>query len=143
MGAVIDCIAKSQHSLKLQTTSSKMPFVKVATNLARNQLPKSFMPRFNKQLAVILNKDEKVFKWQLETDKYMAVGCGEDDHRKPYMLIEIESFGVFNTTENCHKFMPQIFKAAMAESGVAEEAIVAKFRDLNPSHVGVMSKCVK
>ena len=82
------------------------------------------------------------------------------------MLIEIESFGVFNvskssllrttgirftsiflhpfqTTENCHKFMPQIFKAAMAESGVAEEAIVAKFRDLNPSHVGVMSKCVK
>ena len=50
-----------------------MPFVKVATNLARNQLPKSFMPKFNAQLAVILNKDEKVFKWQLETDKYMAV----------------------------------------------------------------------
>ena len=54
-----------------------MPFVKVATNLARNQLPKQFMPRFNKQLAVILNKDEKVFKWQLETDKYMAVVSGQ------------------------------------------------------------------
>ena len=49
----------------------------------------------------------------------------------------------FQTTENCHKFMPQIFKAAMAESGVAEESIVAKFTDLNPSHVGVMSKCIK
>ena len=54
-----------------------MPFVKVATNLARNQLPKQFMPRFNKKLAVILNKDEKVFKWQLETDKYMAVVSGQ------------------------------------------------------------------
>ena len=47
------------------------------------------------------------------------------------------------TSENCHKFMPQIFKAAMTESGVAEDCIVAKLRDLNPSHVGVMSKCVK
>ena len=50
-----------------------MPFVKVFTNLARNQLPKTFMPKFNKELAVILNKDEKVFKWQLETDKCMAL----------------------------------------------------------------------
>ena len=49
----------------------------------------------------------------------------------------------FQTSENCHKFMPQIFKAAMTESGVAEDCIVAKLRDLNPSHVGVMSKCVK
>ena len=50
-----------------------MPFVKVFTNLATNQLPKAFMPKFNKELAAILNKDEAVFKWQLETDKCMAV----------------------------------------------------------------------
>ena len=38
--------------------------------------------------------------------------------------------------------MPQIFKAAIKESGIAEDCIVTKLRDLNPSHVGVMSKCV-
>ena len=50
-----------------------MPFVKVFTNLARNQLPKTFMPKFNKELAAILNKDEAAFKWQLETDRCMAM----------------------------------------------------------------------
>ena len=54
-----------------------MPFVNVFTNLARNQLPKAFMPKFNKELAVILSKDEAVFKWQLETDKSMAMVCTE------------------------------------------------------------------
>ena len=54
-----------------------MPFVNVFTNLARNQLPKAFMPKFNKELAVILSKDEAVFKWQLETDKCMAMVSGD------------------------------------------------------------------
>ena len=50
-----------------------MPFVKVFTNLGRNQLPKNFMPKFNVFLASVLNKDEKVMKWQLDTDKCMAI----------------------------------------------------------------------
>ena len=50
-----------------------MPFVKVVTNLGKNQMPKTFMPKFNKELAAIFDKQEVAFKWQLETDKYMAV----------------------------------------------------------------------
>ena len=49
-----------------------MPFVKVLTNLSRNQLPKHFMPKFNAHLAAVLDKDPKVFKWTLETDRMTA-----------------------------------------------------------------------
>ncbi len=53
-----------------------MPFVRVATNLSRNQLPKDFMPKFTSYLATALDKDPEKFKWELETDRMMAqVGC--------------------------------------------------------------------
>ncbi len=49
-----------------------MPFVRVATNLSRNQLPRDFMSKLNGFLAGMMEKDPTKFKWQLETDK--AVG---------------------------------------------------------------------
>ncbi len=49
-----------------------MPFVRVATNLSRNQLPKDFMPKFTSYLATALDKDPEKFKWELETDRIMA-----------------------------------------------------------------------
>lgn len=50
-----------------------MPFLRVATNLARNQLPKDFMPKFSGHLAQVLKKDPKAMKWFLETNKPMAI----------------------------------------------------------------------
>lgn len=46
--------------------------MRVVTNLARNQLPRHFMPRFNRELAAILDKDPKLMKWMIETEKTMA-----------------------------------------------------------------------
>ena len=53
--------------------SLKMPFVKVMTNLARNQLPVRFVPNFCFKLAEILDKDPKKINWILETDKFMSL----------------------------------------------------------------------
>ena len=50
-----------------------MPFLRVVTNLARNQLPKDFMPKFSGHLATVLKKDPKAMKWFLETNKAMAM----------------------------------------------------------------------
>ena len=50
-----------------------MPFVKVITNLARNQLPAKFLPNFCFKLAEILDKDPAKINWILETDKYMSM----------------------------------------------------------------------
>jgi hypothetical protein len=33
-----------------------------------------------------------------------------------------------------------IFKVVMKETGMKEESIITKFRDLNPMHVGTMCK---
>ena len=51
----------------------KMPFLRVLTNLGRNQLPNGFMPKFSSRVAEILEKDPKAMKWILETDKQMAM----------------------------------------------------------------------
>ena len=50
-----------------------MPFLRVLTNLGRNQLPNGFMPKFSSRVAEILQKDPKAMKWILETDKQMAM----------------------------------------------------------------------
>ena len=54
-----------------------MPFVRVLTNLGRSQLPRNFMPVLSRRLAGILDKDEALMKWTLETDKSMAMVGGE------------------------------------------------------------------
>jgi len=50
-----------------------MPFVKVITNLARNQLPAKFLPNLCYKLAEILDKDPNKINWILETDKLMSM----------------------------------------------------------------------
>ena len=50
-----------------------MPFVKVVTNLARNQLPAKFLPNFCFKLAEVLDKDPNKINWILETDKLMSI----------------------------------------------------------------------
>ena len=50
-----------------------MPFVKVVTNLARNQLPAKFLPNFCHKLAEVLDKDPNKINWILETDKLMSI----------------------------------------------------------------------
>jgi hypothetical protein len=50
-----------------------MPFVKVVTNLARNQLPAKFLPNFCQKLAQVLDKDPNKINWILETDKCMSL----------------------------------------------------------------------
>jgi hypothetical protein len=51
---------------------TKMPFVKVFTNLSKDKLPSQFMPLFVKKLGVILDKDVNKFNWMIETDKQMS-----------------------------------------------------------------------
>ena len=131
-----------------------MPIVKVFTNLARNQLPVDFMPKFNGFLAAALSKDPKLFKWTLDTDKLMSQvrefskqcqplckililqGCDVDGHRKPFLFVEIESVAVFDTKEKCHKIVPEIFKYLQNETALKNDQIVTKFRDLQAHHVG-------
>jgi hypothetical protein len=50
-----------------------MPFVKVVTNLARNQLPAKFLPNVCHKLADVLEKDPSKINWILETDKQMSI----------------------------------------------------------------------
>ena len=50
-----------------------MPFVKVVTNLARNQLPAKFLPNVCHKLAEVLDKDPNKINWILETDKLMSI----------------------------------------------------------------------
>ena len=49
-----------------------MPIVRIATNLARNQLPQNFMSEFANYMAPVLNKRVDKMTCILETDKEMS-----------------------------------------------------------------------
>lgn len=39
------------------------------------------------------------------------------------MMVEVEALQVFDSKEDCHKFMPQIFGAVVNESGLGESDV--------------------
>ncbi len=117
-----------------------MPIVNVVTNLSRSQLPKHFMPRLSVHIAAALNKDQKLMKWTLETDREMAMGCGEDNHKTPCMMVDVKSIGVFKTPEQCAAFAPKLFDFIVKETTLKESEIATTFGDLEAFRVAMNSK---
>ena len=58
---------------RLQIQSSRMPTVRVETNLAPEFFPEGFMPMFIVAVAELLGKDKKVMKYVFDTNKDMTI----------------------------------------------------------------------
>ena len=63
-----------------------------------------------------------------------------DGDRNKFLLVEIESIGVFKKQEDCQKWAPKIFEFLVKETAFKEEEISAKFRDLEAFHVAAKAK---
>ncbi len=60
------------HSV-IPTILSKMPTVRVETNLGFEFFPEQFMPLFVLFIAEIFSKDKNLMKWTFDTDKRMSM----------------------------------------------------------------------
>merc|ERR1712179_376477 len=112
-----------------------MPFLRVFTNVGRSKLPANFMPNLTKSLAVTLNKPPELFKWILETDKYMSNGV--DNAERKLMIVEIESLIIFKEKENCEKFVGPIFQYLTSSTDFKKEEIITKFYEVEPYRLGM------
>jgi len=113
-----------------------MPIVRIATNLARNQLPQNFMSEFANYMAPVLNKRVDKMTCILETDKEMSFK-GPGNERNHFMYVHITSFGVFEDAEACRsKFIPEIYKFITTNTLLEKEDILTHLNKTEPFLIG-------
>jgi hypothetical protein len=49
---------------------------------------------------------------------------GPDNSSSPYLLVEVESLAIFESKDNCRKFMPPIFDYLQTETGCTKDQVI-------------------
>ena len=66
---------------------------------------------------------------------------GPENHRKPFLLVEITSFGVFDEEEKCRNYVPKIFDYITSNTELTKEQILTIFTPTNRHFIGVKGAC--